>query len=223
MNNANILLAYEDFGEDFFYKLIRVCTFFFFEVEISSHTLIPLFRPGLLHSGSASWDDCDWVFPDDLHVSLFPDRFQHYAWTVALSAHSDLVRSKVYACLGVTCHLHFWQNDQGILNQTGSISKWSCCQKSNTPSPHSCISCSSPPRRGSAWPGQSWDGRFSQLTSPPCQRNPQTECPHPSVCPHSTSPANYNTAINWRAGWCQKFWRGIICVVAFNTKYFRSL
>ena len=25
---------------------------------------------------------------------------------------------KVYACLGVTCHLHFWQNDRGILRAT---------------------------------------------------------------------------------------------------------
>ena len=24
----------------------------------------------------------------------------------------------MYACLGVTCHLHFWQNDQGLLRAT---------------------------------------------------------------------------------------------------------
>ena len=29
----------------------------------------PLLRPGSVHSGSVSWDDCDWVFPDELHVS----------------------------------------------------------------------------------------------------------------------------------------------------------
>ena len=37
--------------------------FFFFllflKEEISSRTLIPLFRPGSVDSGSASWDDCD--------------------------------------------------------------------------------------------------------------------------------------------------------------------
>ena len=27
-------------------------------------------------------------------------------------------RSRVYACLGVTCHLHFWQNDRGLLHAT---------------------------------------------------------------------------------------------------------
>ena len=37
--------------------------FFFFEVEMSLHTPIPLFRPGLVHSGSASWDDSGWAFP----------------------------------------------------------------------------------------------------------------------------------------------------------------
>ena len=24
----------------------------------------------------------------------------------------------MYACLGLTCHLHFWQNDQGLLRAT---------------------------------------------------------------------------------------------------------
>ena len=45
---------------------------FFFKVEISSRTLIPLFRPGSVHSGSASGDDCDRVFPDELHVNSLP-------------------------------------------------------------------------------------------------------------------------------------------------------
>ena len=54
---------------------------FFFLVEISSTTLIPLFRPESVNSGSASWDDCGPVFPGELRVSSFPDRFPHYAWT----------------------------------------------------------------------------------------------------------------------------------------------
>ena len=56
---------------------------FFFKVEIRLHTLFPLFRPGSVHGGSASWDNCDWVFPDKLRVSLFPDRFPCYARTAA--------------------------------------------------------------------------------------------------------------------------------------------
>ena len=47
---------------------------FSFSVEISLRTLIPLFTPGLVQSGSASWDDCDRVFPDKLCVNLFPER-----------------------------------------------------------------------------------------------------------------------------------------------------
>ena len=54
-------------------------SFLFFKVEISLRTLIPPFRQGSVHRGSASWDDCDWVFPDELRVSSFPDRFPHYA------------------------------------------------------------------------------------------------------------------------------------------------
>ena len=53
--------------------------FFFFEVEISSRTLIPLFMPGSVHSGSVSWDDCGWMFPDKLCVSSFLHGFPHYA------------------------------------------------------------------------------------------------------------------------------------------------
>ena len=44
---------------------------------------------------------------------VFPDTFPHYAWT-AQSAYSDFFGSRVYACLGVTCHLHFWQTDRGL-------------------------------------------------------------------------------------------------------------
>ena len=35
-----------------------------------------------------------------------------------VSAHSDFVASRMYACLGVTFHLHFWQNDRGVLRAT---------------------------------------------------------------------------------------------------------
>ena len=31
---------------------------------------------------------------------------------------------KVYACLAVTCHLHFWQNDQGLLRATAVTRGW---------------------------------------------------------------------------------------------------
>ena len=79
-----------------------VLFFFSFKVGISLRTLIPLLRPELVYSGSASWDDCDRVFLDELRVSSFPDRFPHYALTAAESAHSDFVGSRVYACLGVT-------------------------------------------------------------------------------------------------------------------------
>ena len=31
---------------------------------------------------------------------------------------------KVYVCLAVTCHLHFWQNDQDLLRATAVTRKW---------------------------------------------------------------------------------------------------
>ena len=92
--------------------------FFFFQVKISSRTLIPLFRLGSVHSGWARRDECDRVFPDELRVSSFPDKFPGNAWTAAQSADSDFVGSRVYTCLGVTCYMHFWQNDWGLLRAT---------------------------------------------------------------------------------------------------------
>ena len=57
-------------------------------------------------------------FPNELRVSSFSDRFPHYVQTTALSAHSEAVGSRVYWGLGVTFHLHFWQNDRGLLRAT---------------------------------------------------------------------------------------------------------
>ena len=45
--------ASKDFGR-MFDNSFPACAFFFFSVEISLRTLIPLFMPGLVHSGSAS-------------------------------------------------------------------------------------------------------------------------------------------------------------------------
>ena len=93
----------------------------FFKWRYSLRTLVPFVLPGSVHSGSESWDDCGWMFPEKLHISLFLDRFSYYARTAAQSAHYNFVRStssRMYACLGVTCHLHFWQNDRDLLHAT---------------------------------------------------------------------------------------------------------
>ena len=61
---------------------------------------------------------------DELRVNSFPDRFTHYAWTAAQSAHSDFVGLRLYACLGVTCHQHFWLSDRGVLRATAVMRGW---------------------------------------------------------------------------------------------------
>ena len=38
--------------------------------------------------------------------------------------HFDFDGSRVYACLGVTCHLHFWQNDRGLLRAIAVTRGW---------------------------------------------------------------------------------------------------
>ena len=124
-DGGGFFLACENFGR-MFDNSFPACAFFFFffKVEIRSHALIPLLMPGSVHSGSASWEDCCRMFPYKLRVSSFPDRFPHYAWTAAYSAHSNFVGSRVYTCLSVTCHLHFWQNDRGLLRTTAVTRGW---------------------------------------------------------------------------------------------------
>ena len=56
--------------------------------------------------------------PDKLHLSLFLDRFPRYTHRAAESAHSNFIGSGLYACLSVTCHLHFGQNELGLLCAT---------------------------------------------------------------------------------------------------------
>ena len=79
---SSLLMALVDFSS--LAKVLEECStihfssallFFFFLVEISLRTLIPLFTPGSVHSGSASSDDCSRMFPDKFRVSSFPDRF----------------------------------------------------------------------------------------------------------------------------------------------------
>ena len=121
---GGFFLACEDFGRMFDHPF-PVCAFsFLFEMEISSRTLVLVFMPGSVHSSSASWDDCGRMFPDTMRVSSLSDTLPHYAWTAAKSAHSDIVGSRVYVCLGVTCHLHFCQNDRGLLCATAVTRGW---------------------------------------------------------------------------------------------------
>ena len=91
------LLTCQDFGRMFDHSF-PACAFCCWSGD-STRTLIPLFMPGSVHSGSAGWDDCVRMFPDKLRVSSFPDRFPHYAWTAAYSVHSDLIGSNgVFRC-----------------------------------------------------------------------------------------------------------------------------
>ena len=65
-------------------------------------------------------------------MSLFRERFPHYTRTAAWSAHSDFTGSRVYATLGVTCLLHCWQNDRGILRATAVTQGWNGHRRSES-------------------------------------------------------------------------------------------
>ena len=48
---------------------LLLLSFLFLRAEISSRTLVPRFRPGSAYTGSASWDKCVLMFPDELRVN----------------------------------------------------------------------------------------------------------------------------------------------------------
>ena len=59
------------------------------------------------------------------HKKLLPSR--HVLRTPYNHAPCHFMQShirKVYECLAVTCHLHFWQNDRGLLHATAVTQGW---------------------------------------------------------------------------------------------------
>ena len=53
-------------------KLFPACAFIFQNGDELARAPIPVLRPGSVHSGWASWDECERAFLDELRVSSFP-------------------------------------------------------------------------------------------------------------------------------------------------------
>ena len=66
-----------------------------------------------------------WLVPHE--TAAISARSVHTIQPCTMSLHASHIR-KMYACLAVICHLHFWQNDRGLLRATavtrGWIPKW---------------------------------------------------------------------------------------------------
>ena len=74
---------------------------------------------------------------------------------------------KVYACLAVTCHLHFWQNDRDLLRATAVTQGWNRYQNKSTESwpwrrKFSRRSC----RDSNSWPFSHKSGALTTELSP---------------------------------------------------------
>ena len=57
------------------------------------------------------------------HKNLLPERVSLGAFCVPCHFMQSRIR-KMYACLAVTCHLRFWQNDRGLLRATAVTRGW---------------------------------------------------------------------------------------------------
>ena len=60
------------------------------------------------------------------HMKLLRSVYTIQPCTMSLSAKPlyYIYIYKVYACLAVTCHLHFWRNDRGLLHVTAVTQGW---------------------------------------------------------------------------------------------------
>ena len=88
----------------FFLKWISACAHQFHLLSQDQSTVA---QRAEMTQSSVPWESCVWAG--------FPDRFPYYAWT-AQSAHPDFDGSR----LGVTCYLHFWENDRGLLRASAA-------------------------------------------------------------------------------------------------------
>ena len=78
-SGGGFFVAYEDFGARFLmnqfpcalYLVIYSFIYLFIFSRNHSRTPVSLFKPGSVHSGSASWDDFGRAFPDEIRVSSF--------------------------------------------------------------------------------------------------------------------------------------------------------
>ena len=91
-------------------------SFFFLKWRSAHAYQFHLFRPGLIHNGSAGWNDCGQVFPDKLRVSLFSligSQHHVFKWQV-LQKHPIIILLSLLLLLFYSStankklHLHFF-------------------------------------------------------------------------------------------------------------------
>ena len=63
-----------------------------------------------------------WLVPHE--TAAISARSVYTIQPCTMSLHAESHIHKVYACLAVTCHLHFWRNDRGLLRATAVTRGW---------------------------------------------------------------------------------------------------
>ena len=70
-----------------------------------------------------------WLVPHKTAAVSAQGLFTPYSHAPCHFMHSHI--RKVYACLAVTCHLHFWQNDRDLLCATAVTREWNGYRNKN--------------------------------------------------------------------------------------------
>ena len=84
----------------------------------------PKWRQLACTNSSASWENCGWMFPDELRVSSFFLMGSPLFLDSIVSLHSVFVGSRVYACLSVKAPPALLANWPGSLHATVVTGRW---------------------------------------------------------------------------------------------------
>ena len=100
---------------------------------------------------------------------------------------------KVYACLAVTCHLHFWQNDRDFLRATVVTRGWNGYRNKSQHRKSTLEKKILPPFQ------QGFRTRDLSITSPGALTTELSPPPPPPPPPRLSGPAHnfFNTLDNW--------------------------
>ena len=136
---------------------------------------------------------------------------------------------KVYACLAVTCHLHFWQNDRDLLLATVVTRGWNGYRNKSQHRKSTLEKKILPPFQQGFEPA-TFQSRVRTLTT-------ELSPPPISAAQHSASSYELASARSWSRGKCMisplllrrderhvcKIWVSISCLTSWKSQMFVSV
>ena len=123
---GGFFLACENFGRMFDHSFPVSAFWFFFVLFLKWRLAHAHLFHSLCQNQSTVAQRAETAVAECSLASCVWARFRNDSYTMPKQRHtySDFTGSRMYVCLGVTCHLHFWQYDRGPLRATAFTRGW---------------------------------------------------------------------------------------------------